>query len=308
VNEDFAQLLFSGDEGERVSDSVRKVVLPGDDPRIKQLGRVQSEVEVKEGRLFVYSTYLRRYYSRRELETAGLLHALVGEFEPAGEQCGTVYDESTACPVCGAGATQVGDLILDLRKAPKRWEIAATIADEWVLTQRVAELMLDADMKGFELRPVHHKARYEDDPVNFEDYSSGRELLRRAEEANSPYPSWAFWVWLNRSEQGELLESMGREHAERAKLATLWRPRHLPLWYQLIVTSQPIAVSAQTRFGNKLFDDGPADFRCPFGHVKGGTILSEPFVRRDQWDGSDVVKTKEMIGTRSACSGQVHYC
>ncbi|HET6239997.1 MAG TPA: hypothetical protein VFE41_34310 [Acetobacteraceae bacterium] len=61
---------------------------------------------------------------------------------------------------------QVPDLVLDLRKAPKTADIASTIAGEWIVSQRLAEILLSSGLTGFELRPARHRARYEDDPVD----------------------------------------------------------------------------------------------------------------------------------------------
>ena len=69
-----------------------------------------------EGGLF-YSWDVRRTYQRGELEGAELVHLIpTGAFEPVGEDCGTQYDESAACPYCGAGRVQTSPLALDLRR------------------------------------------------------------------------------------------------------------------------------------------------------------------------------------------------
>src|SRR5262249_22702448 len=150
--------------------------------------------------------WYERSYTRAELARARLFQLRINAvFEPAGEQCGTAYDDSTACQHCGAGRRQVSDLILDLRKVPTTKDIARTIADEWIVSQRFAQLLLDAEISGFELRPVRHKAHYEDDPISLKNYRSGRQLLAKAEAEGSPHPTWAFWVWLNRPEQRDLL-------------------------------------------------------------------------------------------------------
>ncbi len=74
-------------------------------------------------------------------------------FEPTGEDCGTEYDETRACPKCGFGARQVGPLHLDLKKVPKR-DIAKTLGGEIVVSARLAEEMKAADIRGYELGPV----------------------------------------------------------------------------------------------------------------------------------------------------------
>src|SRR5207249_238342 len=112
--------------------------------------------------------------------------------------------------VCGAARIQRSNLVLDLRKVPRGRDIARTIADEWVISQRLAQILVEAQITGLELRPVVHKARYQYDPVNPELYESGRELLRKAEAAGAPYPSWEFWVWMNRLDQAELVSRLDR--------------------------------------------------------------------------------------------------
>ena len=43
--------------------------------------------------------------------------------------------------------------------------INAIDADEWIVSQRLAELLVETNMAGFELRPVRHKARYQEDAM-----------------------------------------------------------------------------------------------------------------------------------------------
>lgn len=70
-------------------------------------------------------------------------------------------------------------------------------------------------------------------------------------------------------------------------------------WRQLVVTSTPVPVAPPTRFANSPYDDdAEGRYRCPLGHTAGLNILSEVTVRRDAWDGSDVVRTREYVGSR----------
>lgn len=279
--------------------SVRLVRVPVDDPLYARIGEIERRCR-GEGKYFFLGWYIERRYSRRELETAELFHLLItAVFEPPGEDCGTVYDESTACPICRAGRTQVSDLILDLGKVPRGKDIARTIANEWIVSQRLAELLLDAGMTGFELRPVRHKAYYEDEPIDLRKVPSGQELLRRAEKAGlTPVNiNWEFIVWLNRPEQDELAERARREYIALLEQRARRRPKPVPVWYQLVVTSTPVPTVPPTRFGNDPFDDDPEGrYRCPFGHMKGWTLLSEIWIPREAWDGSDILRTAEVKG------------
>jgi hypothetical protein len=216
----------------------------------------------------------------------------------SGEDYGTAYDRSEVCPVCGAGERQASDLLLDLRKAPKSADIAATLRHEWLVSQRLAEILIDSGITGFELQRVHHKVRHDEDPIDLRKYPSGRELLRLAEEAGCPHPGGSFWAWLNRPEQAELVQRVEDEHLRAAKAKEIKRPgRPQPIWYQLTVTAPPLTIDRRTRFGiHPLNDDPEGECRCPLGHVRGLRLLSEAFVTRDSWDGSDFAVSSDWVG------------
>lgn len=300
VVEKYAGLLFAPDEGVNLYGIV-KIRIRDDAPRFQEIGRLQRQMNSQRPKeWFFYGWDSRRRYSPKEMEAAELFHlSITSAFEPAGEECGTVYDDSQVCPKCGAGWKQASDLVLDLRKAPKSKTIASTIADEIIISQRLAEAMVDARITGVELRQVKHKARYEDDAIDLSKVPSGRELLRRAEAAGAPHPTGPFWVWLNREEQREPLD---RAYEEYARIATARAARHrkpMPVWYQPVFVSRRTAISPPTRFGIDPFNEDPeGEYRCPEGHVKGLNLLSEVSVARDSWDGSDIVCTAEMVGTR----------
>lgn len=127
---------------------VVRVVLSPDNPRFAEIGDEQRELRGKGGTLWT-SWQVRREYSRHELESAEILRLIpTCHFEPAGEECGTIYDYTESCPVCGAGRTQVSDLKLQLSKIPKRADIAVSIADEWVFSERLARVVLDSSITG----------------------------------------------------------------------------------------------------------------------------------------------------------------
>lgn len=155
IAERFASRLFGDDEGKRLSDSVRKIEIPTSDSRYQRIGELQRELRSAYGKPFFYGWSLTRKYSRPEIESASLFHLYVTAiFEPAGEEKGTQYDNSTACARCGAGAQQVGPLFLDVKRIPKGKDFAATIADEIVVSRRVVELFHKYGLTGSEFRPV----------------------------------------------------------------------------------------------------------------------------------------------------------
>lgn len=300
INEEYAHLLFAAYEGTRIGDSVRKIVIARDDPRFGEIGRIQRELDNEE-RSFYWGNYPQYRYNKKEIECAEVFGmSIKAAFEPTGEECGTVFDESETCPECGSGRKQVSDLVLDLRKAPKTRDIARTIArDEWVVSQRLAELMVDAKLTGFDLAPVRHKARYQDDPVDIKRVPTGKKLYEMARRQGIPDDRWEFDVWVHRPEQAALLDRAWTEHAEllAARARKNWKPP--PVWYQLVVTSNPVPMVPPTRTGVDPFDEDPGgEYRCPYGHVIGLNLLSEVSVSREVYDGCDVVRTSNLIGHR----------
>jgi hypothetical protein len=111
------------------------------------------------GRAFAVSWYIQRNYNKAELASAELFHLIpTSFFEPHGEERGTVYDETRACPACGSGAPQVTDLALPIRRIPKKKDLSSTIANEWVVSARLAELLRTNQITGCEIRPVRNNS------------------------------------------------------------------------------------------------------------------------------------------------------
>lgn len=311
VVEQFADRLFAPDEGVRLGDHVvgydtRRVELSTSDPRFRQVALIDEELRRRYNRRFFHGWDLRRQYTKNEIKAADLFCLNIrAVFEPDAKACGTQFDYSDTCPICSAGRRQVSDMISDLRKIPRQKHIARTItADEWIVSQRLAELMLDANLTGFEFGSVRHKAHYVDDPIDFKAVPSGKELLRLAEEAGYPYGTWQFYCWLNRKEQSMLSRQMTEEWiAMRSERSQRLRKPY-PAWYQLIITSRRVPTVPPTRFGNNPFDDDVAGrYRCLHdnlthekAHVSGLNLLSEVFVRSEDYDGSDLVCTKDYVG------------
>lgn len=70
-------------------------------------------------------------------------------------------------------------------------------------------------------------------------------------------------------------------------------------WFQPIITSKPLKLSAKTVAGSNPFDlDERGEFRCPKGHMAGLNQLSELFVERASHDGSDLCITDKYFGCR----------
>lgn len=98
---------------------------------------------------------VKRIYTQKELINAQLFHLKIKvAFEPTGEECGTIYDETTACEICGANARQVSPLILKKGTIPKK-DIARTIGGEVVVSEKFVNAVKQRDLKGLVLAPVN---------------------------------------------------------------------------------------------------------------------------------------------------------
>ena len=131
---------------------VRKVSVDTSDPTYAEIGRLQLEFRAR-GKWFFHGWGFHRHYSMSELAQAELLCVRPGRtFEPPGELCGTVYDDSSGCPECGTGARQTTQLFLDGRRIPKGPDFACTIADENIVSSRAAAVL--RGLTGARLEPV----------------------------------------------------------------------------------------------------------------------------------------------------------
>jgi len=294
-----ASQYLSSTDGEILSPIARKIKCHANDPLYQRIGNLARDLKTKDEHLIAGWKIVRRY-TKAELAAATCFHLIItATFEPAGEECGTEFDESAACPHCGSGAKQTSDLRLDLRKAPRNKDIARTIADEWIVSQRLAERIVDAGLRGFDLRPVRHKARYEDDPVDLTKIPAGQELIRRAEEAGAPPASGKFYVWLNRPENKQLMEQAWLENAERRRRQTEQRRTPLPVWHQLSVSDSSAQIVPPTRFGVDPFNEDPGgEFRCPSGDLLGLNLLSEISVDFGNGTASDIFFSSQFVGFR----------
>ena len=159
IAEERARKFLEPGLGVLLGEDLRKVVLPGDDPRVQQIGGIE-RAQLKRGSLFFTYWHIHRRYTKDELQSAELLDLVIrAYFEPPGSMCGTEYDESVACKHCGAGARQTTELILDTKRIPKSKDIAQTIAGEVVVSSRFVAAFKEHGLRGAEFRPVLHKGR-----------------------------------------------------------------------------------------------------------------------------------------------------
>src|SRR5438045_1245767 len=88
IPEERARDVLSPDEGMHlgIHSTIRKIKIALDSPRALELDAL------------AMGWTITRTYTAEELDAANVLHLVItSTFEPAGEECGTTYDESVAC-------------------------------------------------------------------------------------------------------------------------------------------------------------------------------------------------------------------
>lgn len=161
INYDYAHLLFKADEGKNLGTSVKVVELSKEEPRYNQIPIIAKEVEKKYNRGFFFSWQIKRKYSKKELNTAILLHLKINTvFEPTGEECGTLYDETAACEICGTNRKQISPLFLKKGTIPKK-DIAKTIGGEVVVSEKFVNAARQRNLKGLQLNPINVEKYYQ---------------------------------------------------------------------------------------------------------------------------------------------------
>lgn len=150
---EYAHLLLKADEGKRnASNTV--INITKDDPKFERIRILDKQIREQNNDFFFLYSNIKREYSKNEFETATLFQMKIKTmFEPAGEECGTLYDETTACEICGANRKQIGILKLKKGTIPKK-DIARTIAGEIIVSEKFKKAFEQRNLKGLELLPV----------------------------------------------------------------------------------------------------------------------------------------------------------
>lgn len=153
---EFASQIFKPSEGRDLgTDSVREYVLDMTDRRVPKIAMLDVATRKSRGAGIITGWRIKREYTQDELSRASLFRlAGLPRFEPAGEECGTEYDEATACCFCGAGRTLSGPLRLRPSRLPRNKDVALTIAGELVASEQFCEFLTRRDTNGIQVRPV----------------------------------------------------------------------------------------------------------------------------------------------------------
>jgi hypothetical protein len=236
IEENEARKYLTPGQGMYIGGGTRTVTVRTTDPLFERIGKLERALW-EQRRVFLTSWKIIREYSMEEWRHAEVCRLTIDKvFEPCGEECGTDYDETKACAICGVGGEQTSALILNTKKIPHNADFARSIANELVVSEKVADAINRNHLTGAVLRPVRHAGK---------------------------------------------------------------RLNSLPNWYHLIITSRRVPIAVPTRGGIDPFnDDKEGKFKCPLGHVAGLNLLSQLWLKRNDFDGSDITATVESFGIR----------
>jgi len=133
------------------------VIVNTKDPLFEQIKYLYKEIKEKYNKHFFLYSNITRKYTKKELDSSILFHIKIkSTFEPAGEECGTEYDNTAACEICGSNRKQIGLLKLKKSSVPKR-DISRTISGEIVVSQKFVDNYFKSGLKGAIFQKIEFK-------------------------------------------------------------------------------------------------------------------------------------------------------
>jgi hypothetical protein len=140
------------------------VTLEKDDPRLNRL-----LYEIKAQRLDEKPIIREeKIYTNKELESAELIHITSTYTVGFKYRDKMKLDTSTACPVCKRPAKQKSELVINKLMMGKK-DIATTYDFEWVISERLAKILLENGLTGYKLLPVkHYTDKLKKEPVLYQ--------------------------------------------------------------------------------------------------------------------------------------------
>jgi hypothetical protein len=265
-------------------ETTRKVEVAVTDPLYARIGEVDCRFRA-EGRHFFLGWEIRRKYTKAELAAAQAFRLIIKHsFEPEGERCGTVYDESSACEYCGVGAKRSTDLFLRASRLPKRGNLALarTIAGEVIASEGFVRTFKAHRLRGAEFQPVRRAGR--PDIVAPGWYA----LVVNAPPVTIVPPTRAGTAPFH---------ELNWEHPPPASaaIAREYRPED---WATLIAQDVRWLEWSKQMYKQDRWARRHSEYRCPEGHTIGLNILSELSVRGADFQGCDLAVTDQYIGAR----------
>lgn len=151
INKDKLNLLDANIQVMAEDHSYATIVLPIDNNNKDRWHRIE---EIVDGRAY-YDWDVFYKYTDEEFAKARLFRVRINKtVEPCGEECGTVYDDRQACPICGSGRVQKGPLILSKVSTLGKVDVCKTIGGEIIVSKRFQELVGKYSLRGMLFLPI----------------------------------------------------------------------------------------------------------------------------------------------------------
>ena len=152
----YSHLLFNDDEGENISTLVKKVILDLSSPILKQIGEINKKLWLEKHTLFYIYWEIKRTYTYDELLSSAFIHLGIRKrLETDGDDANKAYDETFACPICGAHAKQVSELHFTKRNWLGKHDVAMTLSGEVIVSKKFKDFFEDNHLKGLNFLPVY---------------------------------------------------------------------------------------------------------------------------------------------------------
>jgi hypothetical protein len=121
--------------------------------------------------------------------------------------------------------------------------------------------------------------------------------LRRAPQHKDLAQTIAWVEWVVSSKFVRIFRERELTGAEFRPIFEFTRPTRISKdWHQLWVTGRVGKLSEKTNLGKDPFSPSETNWRCALGHSLVTGFLSEIFLNRQEWDGSDIAVTDNLFG------------
>ena len=193
INYKYSHLLFKEDEGVNLGDpefgySVKVVKIDTSAPVFEEIRRVNEYVRNKYDSFFFAGWIFHRKYTEKELNDTKLFQMTVRKyFETVGEDCGTEYDESCACKICGSGRKQISPLRLKKGRFLHGRDVARTFGGEIVVSKKFVNVIVENGIKGMTFGPVFFGENRAEDCSQLMIEGQNLELAEQTQFGVNPY-------------------------------------------------------------------------------------------------------------------------
>lgn len=160
INNKFINLLPTNINGKDLG-PVTIIKIEKDSSKYHSISEINKQVKDNASDSFFYGWGIKRNYTKEELANATLFHLIIDNvFEPTGEQCGTIYDETTECEICGANRLQINSLRLKKGTIPKK-DVSQTIGGEVVVSEKFLNCVNQRNIQGIQFNSTNINKYYQ---------------------------------------------------------------------------------------------------------------------------------------------------